>query len=166
MKKLIVLFSMFAAMSFFTVGARVCAQECPQKAGAGVDAEQLAQDFVKTAMAEFKSINDIQMSYAQVSSEIQKYSLNMAKVLLDSGIEPETARGIMQGASALYGQALKAIFNGGDYNAVIQDYSFKVSDLFSKNNLNIETQSKIVSSSSDNLESMGSLFKDLKNEDY
>lgn len=131
------------------------------------DAGLMAQDFIKTAVSEFKSIDDTQLSYPEISSRMQKYSQNFAQILMDAGLDANTCGAILSKASFLYGQTLQALFEGKNFNAAIQDYSTKISDLFSQQHLNVATQSKIVAMTSDNLESMNSLFKDLEgNESY
>ncbi len=123
------------------------------------EVSQMAQDFTSSAMSEFESIDDTQLSYAEISSKVQEYSQNFSKALLDSGVELKTSGMIMHEASVWYGRALEALFNGKDYNQVIQEYSAKIADLFNQQHLGVELQSNIVAMTSDNLESVNFLFQ-------
>jgi hypothetical protein len=122
----------------------------------------MAQDFIKAAVSEFKSIDDTQLSYPEISSRIQKYAQSFAQILMEAGLNADTCGAILNKASLSYGQTLQALFEGKNFNSAIQDYSAKIADLFSQQHLNVATQSKIVAMTSDNLESMNSLFKNLE----
>ena len=124
--------------------------------------DQLVQDFSQIAMNEFKSMNNTQMNYTEVNSKVDDYSQKFAAILLNSKVDPKISGIIMQKTAAWYGQALEELFNGKDYNPVIQDYSAKIADLFSQQHLNLDAQSKIVDMTSDNLESLNTLFKGLE----
>jgi hypothetical protein len=129
-------------------------------ASAGQDA--LAQDFSQKAMNEFKSINDLQLNYAAVSSKVDEYSQNFARILLATGVGTPRSGIIMQKAAAWYGQALEDLFNGKPYNPIIQDYSGKISDLLNQQHIGLDAQSSIVTMTSDNLEALDTLFQELE----
>ena len=123
------------------------------------EATRLANDFTNIAMAEFKTVSDSQLNYPAISAKVQEYSLNMAEILLEGGLDKDKAAMLMQKAAVLYGQALKALFNQENFNLVIQGYSEKISALFSKEHLDIKVQSPIISAASDNLESLNETFR-------
>jgi len=131
-------------------------------AAASADQDALAQDFSQKAMDEFKSINDLQLNYAAVSSKVDEYAQNFARILLSAKVDAKRAGMIMQQAAAWYGQALEDLFNGKPFNPIIQDYSGKIADLFSQQHLGLDAQSKIVTMTSDNLEALDTLFQELE----
>jgi len=132
--------------------SRVLAAEISPEAGA------IAQEFSRRVMNEFKFTVHPQIDQVAISDKVNEYAQKFAGILLDAGLEPKTAGMIMQQASLSYGQSLTALFNAKPYNAVIQAYSSKIADLFSQQHLNMDTQSKIVDMTSDNLESFNDLF--------
>ncbi len=129
------------------------------------EADVIAQEFSQKAMNEFKSINHPQLDYAAVSSKVNEYAQKFAGILLDAGPDSKTAGTIMQQASVWYGQSLQELFNAKPYNSVIQAYSAKIADLFNQQHLNMDTQSKIVDMTSDNLESFNDLFHPMEDID-
>jgi len=167
MKKATIVFFILCSFVFvlnfsFAFAGAAIKQGPPQEAFP--EAGQLAQDFTKAAMSEFKSIDDTQLSYPEVRSRVQKYAQKFTDDLLNSGVDLKAAGMIIQKASVLYGQTLVALFDGKDFNLVIQEYAAKLSDIFSKQHLNVAVQSKIVDMTSENLESMATLFENLEGE--
>lgn len=128
----------------------------------GQNASQLAQDFTAKAIGELKKANDYELDYPGIASRINEYSLKMAKDLLGGGVGIEAVSDIMQNSALWYGQVLKGMFEGKNYNELIQAYSQKLSDLLSRNHLDINIQSSIISSASDNLVYMNEVFGDLR----
>ncbi|MFA4989855.1 MAG: hypothetical protein WC576_03695 [Candidatus Omnitrophota bacterium] len=122
----------------------------------------LARDFSQQAMDKFQSINDTELNYAGINDQVDAYAQKFAKNLLKAGVDQKTAGMIMQKSAAWYGQALVDLFNGKPYNQIIQDYSSKIADLFSRQHLGLDTQSAIVDMTSDNLESLDTLFRGLE----
>lgn len=132
----------------------------------GPDAQsQLARDFSQTAMDKFQSINDTQLNYAAVSDQVDEYARNFARILVKAGVEQKTAGMVMQESAGWYGQALKDLFNGKPYNDIIQDYSDKIAGLFNQQHLKLDAQMEIVDMTSDNLESLNTLFRGVEEVD-
>ena len=125
------------------------------------EATQISVSFSNIAMVEFKSLDPSELSYAEVGSRIQEYGARAATVLLDAGLTSERASSIMEQAASWYGKTLEILFDGGDYNAAIQDYSMKLSDLCSKERISLDTQQRLISLSSLQLQNMNSLFQQL-----
>jgi len=152
MKKGIVIFFILSLLVPGFSFSRVFAEEGNPEAGV------IAQEFSRKAMNEFISVNDPQLDYAAISSMVDEYAQKFAGILLDAGLDSKTAGMIMQEASVWYGQSLENLFNAKPYNSIIQAYSAKIADLFNQQHLNMDTQSKIVDMTSDNLESFNDLF--------
>lgn len=127
---------------------------------------QAAQDFSRKAMDEFQSINDTQLNYSEINAKVDEYAQNFAKILLSAGVDQQKAGMIMQASAVWYGQSLKDLFNGKPYNDIIQDYSDKIAGLFNQQHLKLDAQMKIVDMTSDNLESLNTLFRGLEEVDY
>jgi len=123
--------------------------------------KQTVKDFNNDVLDEFKSVNDPSLSYPVVTSRIEEYSREVSKLLAEGKIGSDKAAMVMGKAGSWYGQALEVLFNGNDFNEVIQDYSAKIADLFNKEHLDLNLQMSILSLTSDELEQMDFLFSQL-----
>jgi hypothetical protein len=156
------IFSIFLIAGLILAGTGFC-----RAFADGPDAQgQMARDFSQTAMDKFQSINDTQLNYAAVSDQVDEYAKSFARILQDAGVGQKISAMIMQESASWYGQALKDLFNGMPYNDIIQDYSGKIAGLFKQQNLKLDAQMKIVDMTSDNLESLRTLFRSLEEADY
>ncbi len=126
------------------------------------EADVIAQDFSQKAMNEFKSADHPQLDQVAISSKVDEYAQKFAGILFDAGLDSKRTGTIMRQASVWYGQTLGDLFNGKPYNPLIQAYSAKIADLFSQQHLSLDAQSKIVDMTSDNLESLNSLFRGME----
>lgn len=152
MKKAAVIFFILSLLVPGLGFSRVFAVEGNSEAGS------IAQEFSLKAMNEFKLADHPQLDQVAISSKIDEYAQKFAGILLGAGLDPKTAGMIMQQASVWYGQSLEELFNANPYNSVIQAYSDKIAGLFNQQHLTMDTQSKIVDMTSDNLESFNDLF--------
>ena len=152
MKKVTVLFFILSLLITGFGFSRVLAAE------GNPEAVAMAQEFSQKAMNEFRLADHPQLDQVAITSKMDEYAQKFAGILLDAGVDPKTTGTIMQQASVWYGQSLEELFNAKPYNAVIQAYSDKIADLFNRQHLTMDTQSKIVDITSDNLESFNDLF--------
>ncbi len=152
MKKVFVIFFILSLLVPGLGFSRVFAEGSNPEAGA------IAQEFNRKAMNEFESADHPELDQVAISSKVDEYAQKFAGILFDAGLDSKTAGMIMQQASVWYGQSLEELFNAKPYNSVIQAYSTKIADLFNQQHLNMDTQSKIVDMTSDNLESLNDLF--------
>ncbi len=119
-------------------------------------------EFVRVAMAEFKELDAAGLSTAVVRQSVYDYFKRLRQILGDTKMDNRSANSIMQEVAAWYGQAVAAIFQGKNLQEAIQGYTYKITDVFFKHHLDIPVQSQIVALTSDNLEAMSPLFKNLK----
>ncbi|MDD5692545.1 MAG: hypothetical protein PHP10_05145 [Candidatus Omnitrophica bacterium] len=159
MKKVMVIFFI---LSLFVLGFSL--SQALAAAG-NPEAEAIAQEFTQNVMNKFKSAEHPELDQAAISDKVDDYSKRFAGILLEAGLDAKTAGMIMQQVALWYGQSLDDLFNAKPYNIVIQAYSAKIADLFSKQQLNMDTQSKIVDMTSDNLESLNDLFHPMEDID-
>ncbi len=138
---------------------RVLAAEGNPEAGA------IAQEFSRKAMDEFRLADHPQLDPVAISDKLNEYAQKFAGVLLEAGVDPKTVDMIMQQSSVWYGQSLEDLFGAKPYNSVIQAYSDKIAGLFNQQHLTMDTQSKIVDMTSDNLESFNDLFHPMEDID-
>lgn len=122
----------------------------------------MAQTFVQIAMAEFQSVNDPSLDYPAINFRIYQTAVKMSKILFSADIADKEAAVIMKESAVWYGQALVALFNGKESGIIIPDYSVKLDALLRKLKLSLNVQEPIISLVSDDLQSMGSLFRDIE----
>lgn len=154
----------FALAAGFLCYAFSFAAECASVEDKASEAGGLVQEFIRTAIAEFKSMETSQLDYSEVGSRIQEYAQGFADTLLASGVKMETAAAIMHKASVFYGQSMESLLNGNDYDFVMQEYSANISELFGQLPLNAQDRLKIVAMGNDSLEAVNSFFQDYRDE--
>jgi len=159
MKKVIVLFFILSLLVLGSGFSRTFAAEGNTDAGA------IVQEFSQKAMNAFESADRPDLDQVAINSKVNEYAQKFSGILLGVGLDQKTVSMIMQQASVWYGQSLEDLFNAKPYNAVIQAYSDKIAGLFNQQHLTMDTQSKIVDMTSDNLESFNDLFHPMEDID-
>lgn len=156
MKKVVIVLFILSLLVPGFVFTRASADEANPEAAA------LAQQFSQKVMDDLQSSEHPQIDYGAINPQVDDYAQKFAGILLKAGLDSKTTAMVMQEASVWYGQTLVELFNANPFNSVIQDYSDKIAGLFSRYNLTMDTQSKIIDMTSDNLESLNNLFNPME----
>ena len=122
-------------------------------------AQGLGETFAALALDKFSNDNPGQDT-SLLASRVQDYGREVAKILFEGKVEPQTAESIIMESAPWYAEALDNILNGDNsLNFYINEYIRQITDLFSRHKLGLSVQSQVVLLTSSHLEKMYSLLK-------